>query len=95
LYPENVGWGSSVSIVNRCGLDSPEIESWWGQDFPHLSRPALGPTQPPINCVPGLFPGGKVAGASSLPPTLSSAKVKERVDLYLYSLFGPWWPVIG
>jgi len=22
------------------------IESRWGQDFPYLSRPALGPTQP-------------------------------------------------
>ena len=32
-----------------------------GQDFPHLSRPSLGPTQPPIQRVTGLFLGGKAA----------------------------------
>ena len=48
---------SSVGIATRYGLDGPGIESRWGGDFPHPSRPTLGPTQPPVQWVPGLSRG--------------------------------------
>ena len=44
-------WNSVIGIATLCGLDGPGIESWWGRDFPHLSRPALRPTQPPAQWV--------------------------------------------
>jgi hypothetical protein len=49
---------SEVGIVTRYGLDGPGIESHWGRDFPDLSRPALKPTQPPVQWIPDLSGGG-------------------------------------
>jgi hypothetical protein len=45
---------SSVGIATGYGLDGPGIESRWERDFRHLSRLALGTTQPPVQWVPGL-----------------------------------------
>jgi len=64
-----VGWASVVSKATHYRLDGPGIESRWVQDFPHLSRPALRPTQPPWQWVPGLFPRATVAGAWHWLPT--------------------------
>jgi len=52
-----VGRDSAVVKTTHYGLDGPGIESWWGQDFLDPSRPALGPTWPPIQWVPGLSQG--------------------------------------
>ena len=65
--------------------------------FPHPSTPALGPTQTPIEWVPGVFPVGGVKwlGRGVKHPSPSSAEVKERVEVYLYSLSATSWPVLG
>jgi hypothetical protein len=43
----------------------------------------------------GSFPGVKRPGRGADHPPPTSAEVKERVDLYLYSPSGPSWPVLG
>jgi hypothetical protein len=41
IFTNNVGRDSSVDIATRYKLDGPGIESQWGRDFQHPSRPAL------------------------------------------------------
>jgi len=60
-----VGQDSSVDTVTHNRLYSSRIKFWWGQDFPHPFRLALGPTQPPIQWV---FPRDTAAGVWHLPP---------------------------
>jgi len=59
MYIQTVicGPGSSVGIATELRAGRSGIESRWGRDFPHLSRPALGPTQPPVKWIPGLSGG--------------------------------------
>jgi hypothetical protein len=63
--------GSSVGTATEYGLDGPGIESRWGRDFSHRSRPALGHTQPPVKGY-WEFPGVKQPGrGSDHPPSYS------------------------
>jgi hypothetical protein len=69
--------GRVVGIATGYGLNGPGIESRWGRDFPHLSRPALGPTQPPVQWVPGLSRGKERPGRDTDPSPPSSAVVMK------------------
>jgi len=52
----NCGPGSSVGIATDYGLDCPG-SSPGGDEIFRPSRPALGPTQPPVKWLPDLLQG--------------------------------------
>jgi len=83
-----MGRDSSDGIVTRYGLDGSGIEYRWGRDFPHPSRPVLGPTQPTVQWVRGSFPGVKRPGRGVDHPPPSSTETEERVELYICSPSG-------
>jgi len=62
LTSSKVGRDSAVGIATRYRLDGPGIESRWRRDFQRPSRPVLGPTQPPLQWLPGLTRGVKRPG---------------------------------
>ena len=81
------------SMAARCGLDDPGIESRSRRDFPQLLRLAHS-----ASCIVGTesrSPGLKRSGRGGDHPPPSSAKVKERVEIYLHSPFLPSWPILS
>jgi hypothetical protein len=74
-----VGRDSVVGIATCYGLDGPGIESRWGGA--RFSAPVqTGPGVHPASCTTGTgsLSRGKATGAWRLPPTPSSAEVKEK-----------------
>jgi hypothetical protein len=69
IYYVYGGRDGAVGIATRYGLDGPGFEPRWGRDFLDPSTPATRRSQPPVEWVPGLRPGGRRAGAWCWPPT--------------------------
>jgi len=67
------GPGSSVGIATDYGLDGPGSNPG-GDEIFCSSRPALGPTQPPVQWVPGLPQGQRRPRREAEPPSHLSAE---------------------
>jgi hypothetical protein len=80
---------SVVGITTRYGLDGPGIKSRWGRDFPHRPDRPWDPPSPLYNGYRVSFQEVKRLGRGVDHPPSSSARVKEGVELYLYSPSGP------
>jgi hypothetical protein len=88
---QKCGPGSVVGIATGYGLDGPGIESYWGGEIFRICPDQ--PWGPPTLLYNGyrVFPGGKERpGHDTDPSPPFSAVGHERVELYLYSLYGPY-----
>ena len=91
----NGGWDSAVGVATRL------LAGRSGDGIPVETRFSA-----PVQTGPGAHPASYTMGTGSFPgvkrprrggdhPPESSAEVKERVELYLYSTSGSSWSVIG
>ena len=88
-----MGRGTVAGIVTWYGLDSPRIESRRRWNF---STPVHTGPGPHLQWVPGFISGGvKQPGRGIYHWPRPGSEVKEIVQIYLYSRFGPSWPFIG
>ena len=88
------GQDSTIGIATWYRLDGLGIESCRSQDFLHLSRLALGPSQPPTPWVLGRSWGLSCRGVA-LPTHPHLAQRLKKEQLYLYPPSVPSWQVMG
>jgi len=82
-----VGWDSAVVVATRCRLDGAKVS------HPVQTGPRANPAS--YRRGAGSFAVVKRPGLGVDHPSPSSAEVKERVELYLYSLSVPSGQVLG
>ena len=54
------------------------IESWWSRDFLYPFKPELALTHPPVQSIPGLFPGGNRPERALHPPPSLAPRLKKE-----------------
>ena len=90
-----VGRDSPFGIATRNGMDGPGSDPGGGRGFaePVQTCPVAHLTSYTMDTES--LPGVKRPRRGNDHPPSSSAEVKEKVELYLYSYSGPSWPVLG
>ena len=87
------------TLVGRVAQSVQRLSTGWtvrgsnsggGRDFLHLSRPALGPTQPPVQWVPGLSQGVKSGRGVTLNPHPLLVPWSRKSRAIVYSPYGPY-----
>jgi len=72
-----VGWDSADDTVTRDGLGAQKNKNVFKQRSRHLSRPFLGPTQPPVQREPDLLWATQAGTGTDNPPHLTPKLNKE------------------
>jgi len=84
------GPGSSVGIATGYGLGGPGIDTRWGEIFRTCLDQLWGPPSLLYNGYRVFLGGKERPGHNADPSPPSNAIGHERVELYLYSPYGPY-----
>ena len=96
LSRQNAGprWLSRFSDTLRAGRSGDRIQVGGARfSTPVQTGPGANPASYTMGT--GSFPGVKRPGRGGDHPPPSSAKVKEKIEIYIYSPSGPSWPFLG